>query len=113
MGEKREKRKLGDGTEITREREKEKNCVCIGTDFDVNAWKGKETADCSYRLLSFSLSSQSLSCPKPRIFRDAIGAALIVLISFSFCFPQKRDNTTAYVFRRHLRNTLCIKIQVN
>jgi len=44
---KRERVKLGalrGGTEITREREKEKwkNCVCIGTDFDVNAWKGKE-----------------------------------------------------------------------
>lgn len=68
MGEAEERHELGGGTEITREREKKrwKNCVCIGTDFDVNAWKGKETADCSYRLLS----SLSLSLTQSRVYPE-------------------------------------------
>lgn len=51
-----------------------------------------------YLPLSSSFSPfLTLTYPKPRIFQDAIGAALIVLISFSFCFPQERDSTTTYV----------------
>lgn len=40
-----------------KEREVEIEELCIGTDFDVNAWQGKKIADRSYKLLLLPCST--------------------------------------------------------